>query len=394
MTLFPIVRPRLGLSISTDSACLVEIQPKWRGKAFRQLAHQPLPDGLVQLSPTKPNISDLNVLSDALGTLTKHYKKPQPIVLSLPDVCGRTALFAFNSFPKKLADREAILSWRFQQDLNLTTKNARLGFRLYEPHTLKKTMPTQPPGSTRVLATTVPNTIVEQYEMACLKAGLLPQGVGLSSLDVFDLFRSMIQKTAHTASRRSHRSARDSLFLYLAGWGFSFIAFKEGCPVFVRIKPLRLFRRQEPQLQSVQAPLAHQDPATSPGSHQPGDSTTSLSNPVPPSQNTSSASGIARMLTNELVTTLQYYLESFPSTSWDGQSLPLYIAEGIEQGTTLLPAIQEIETMLKSSTVDSPPIALLPFSDRLRKSLPKSNNLTPHTYQKALPAYASVMVFS
>jgi hypothetical protein len=100
------------------------------------------------------------------------------------------------------------------------------------------------------------------------------------------------------------------------------------------------------------------------------------------------------MLTNELVATLQYYLESFPSTAREGQSLPLYIAEGIEQGTTLLPAIQEIETMLKSGTVDSPPIALLPFSDYLRKSLPKSDNLTPHTYQKALPAYASVMVYS
>jgi hypothetical protein len=387
MTLFPIVRPRLGLSISADSACLVEIQPKWRGKAFRQLAHQPLPEGLVQLSPTKPNISDPNALSDALGALTKGYKKPQPIVLSLPDVCGRTALFEFSSFPKKLADRKAILSWRFQQDVNLPTMNTRIGFRLYEPQIPSKTKPPQPASLTRVLATSVPNTIIEQYEMACLKAGLLPLGVGLSSLDVFDLFRAMIQEATQTASRRNPRSGHESLFLYLAGWGFSFIGLREGCPTFIRVKSLRLVQRQEPPLQSVQASLAQQDPATTPGSPQLGD-------PMPISRNTSSASGTARTLTNELVATLQYYLESFQSTAWEGQTLPLYIAEGIDQGSTFLPAIQEIERMLKSSMVDFPHIALIPFSDHLKNGFPTGNTLTPYTYQKALPAYASVMVSS
>ncbi len=243
-----------------------------------------------------------------------------------------------------------------------------------------------------MLATAVSNTIIEQFELACLKAGLLPLGVGFSSLDILDLFRSTIKETSQTASRRSQGAGRESLFLYLAGWGFSFIALGEGVPAFVRVKHLRLLQRREAQLQSAPPLLAQQDPATNPGSPQLNHSMTSLEYSMPETQNQSSATEIVRMLTNELVATLQYYLESFQSTSWEGQTLPLYIAEGLEQGGTVLPAIQEIETMLKSSMGDSPQINLLTFSDHLKSILPKGDKPTPHTFKKALPAYASVMV--
>ncbi|UCE63562.1 MAG: hypothetical protein JSU59_12060 [Nitrospirota bacterium] len=394
MTLFPIAHPRLGLSITTDSVCLVEIKPTLRGRVFRQLAHQALPEGLVQLSSTKPNISDPDALSEVLRVLTKGYRKPQPIVLSLPDVAGRTALFEFKDFPKNLPDREAILNWRFQQDINLSTKNARIGFRLYEPQKQRKRKPAQSPSLRRVLATAVPNTIIEQYEMACLKAGLLPLGVGLSSLDVLDLFRAMIQETSQTATRRSQKPGRESLFLYLAGWGFSFIALREGIPAFVRVKSLRLVRPQEMPPPTVDASLMLQNPTSTLGSQPFADPKGSSGNLEPKSANVSSASGNTRMLTNELVATLQYYLESFQTTSWEGQALPLYMAEGMEQGGTLLPAIQDIESILKTSMLDSPPINLLTFSEHLKATFPAGDKLTPYTYQKALPAYASVMVSS
>ena len=394
MTLFPIVQPRLGLSITSDSVCLVEIKQTWRGKVFRRLAHHALPEGLVQLSSTKPNISDPNALSDVLKALTKGYRKPQSLVLSLPDVSGRTALFEFNEFPKNLPDREAILRWRFQQDVNLPTKNARIGFRLYDPQKQKKRNSGQSPSLRSVLATAVSNVIIEQYEMACLKAGLLPLGVGLSSLDVLDLFRAQLQKTSQAAARRNQKSGGELLFLYLAGWGFSFIALREGIPAFVRVKSLRLVRPQEIPAPSADAALPHDHPTNMVGTQPIADPKESSPNLDPETDNTSIASGKTRMLTNELVATLQYYLESFPSTSSEAQTLPLYMAEGMEQGRTFIPAIEDIEAILKTSMVDSPPINLLTFSDHLKATLPAGDTLTPYTYQKALPAYASVMVSS
>lgn len=391
MTLFPITSPRLGLSITTDSACLVEIHRKWGRKTFRRLVHHPLPDGLVKLSSGKLNIADPNTLSDTLRALTKAYKKPQPIVLSLPDVSCRTAIFEFTSFPKKPAERNAILNWRFQQDLNLPTQKARIGFRLFET---SRRIKAKQPALTKVLATAVPNTIIEQYESACLKAGLLPLGVGLSSLDVLDLLVSKIRESAQVTSRRSQHSGKNSLFLYIAGWGFSFIALKESYPAFVRVKSLKLAHPQEPSLESVQPALTNQIQTTTAELPPLTDSKPHLHQSMPQTQPPQKPTGIAKMFRNELVATLQYYLESIQSTSWVGQTLPLYIAEGLEDSAALLPAIQEIEQMLRASIVDAPSLALHSFSESLRNSFPKDETPTPQTYPKALPAYASVMVSS
>ena len=394
MTLFPLTPPRLGLSITTDSACLVEIQRTWREKVFRELTLQPLPANLIQLSPTKPNISDTKALGEALAKLSKRFKKPQPIVLSLPDICGRTALFEFTAFPKKPADQEAILSWRFQKDLNLSTKNARIGFKVFAPQSGKSMTSAPDSAVTRVLATTFQETVIGQYELACLEAGLLPLEVGLASLDVFDFCRLMIQGSDPSTSQQNFGSSLDSFFLYLAGWGFSFIAFRNNYPVFVRVKSLRLHRSQEPHVHAEGASLGEENSMTLSESTQVTDTTTPPGDPPPIEQDTLSTKDAARMVTNELVATLQYYLESFPSSTREGKTLPLFFAEGLERGTTFLSEIQEIESMLKSSMVDPPSLTLIPLPDRLRKSLPSKLASTPHTHPRAVPAYASVMVAS
>ena len=236
-----------------DSISLVEIRRKWRSGTFRRCAQEPLPPGLLQLSPARPNITDIKAFSDILRVLSKGIKPSQPIVLSLPDLCARTAVFEFTSFPKKPVEQEAILSWRFQQDLNLSTTNTRLAYHVYEPQKSKHSLSHDKTHTTRVFATTIQHTIIEQYEQACLQAGLLPIAVGLSSLDVFDLYRSTIQGTMQAASNRSALSSRESFFLYLTDWGFSFIAFRDHYPMFVRVKSLRLPRidqRPAPQTSS------------------------------------------------------------------------------------------------------------------------------------------------
>ena len=98
------------------------------------------------------------------------------------------------------------------------------------------------------------------------------------------------------------------------------------------------------------------------------------------------------IVANELVATFQYYFESFPTTSWEGTTLPLFFAEGVQQGATLLPDIQEIEQMLKSSMADPPPIAIISLPDRLTKHVHANSRISPHMGLNALPAYASVMV--
>ena len=394
MTLFPIARPSLGLSITNDSVSLVEIQRKWRGGTFRRIAQETLPSDVIQFSPAKPNIMDLKAFSESLRLLVKGLKPPQPIALSLPDLCARMAALEFSSFPKKPAEREAILSWRFQQDFNISTTNSRLAYSVYDPQKSKKTLPKENGNVIRVFATAIQHAIIEQYEEACLQAGLLPLTVGISSLDVFDLYRQTIQESIDTASNRSSLSSTELFFLHLTDWGFFFSAFRDNFPVFVRAKSLRFLRADQhspdqessDEFGSPQASAVLDQDVT-----QASDAPDHAREHILDKEN-SFAPGASVMVANELVATFQYYFESFPTTTWEGKTLPLFFAEGVQHGATLLPDIQEIEQMLKSSMADPPPIAIISLPDRLTKHVHANINISPHRRLNALPAYASVMV--
>ena len=393
MTLFPIARPSLGLSITTESVSLVEIQRKWRGGTIRRIAQEPLPSGVIQFSPAKPNIIDTKAFSESLRLLVKGLKAPQPIALSLPDLCARMAALEFTSFPKKPVEREAILSWRFQQDFNISTTNSRLAYSVYEPKKSKKTLPNESGSVIRVFATSIQHAIIEQYEELSLQAGLLPLTVGIASLDVFDLYRQIIQESIDTASNRSSLSSTELFFLHLTDWGFFFIAFRDNFPVFVRAKSLRF-----PQADQHSPVPEHSGevgtPQTSAISDQDVTQTSDSQDPAGEhsgDKEKSFAPGASMMVANELVATFQYYFESFPTTTWEGTTLPLFFAEGVHHGATLLPGIQEIEQMLKSSMADPPPIAIISLPDRLTKHVHANSSLSPQMGLNALPAYASVM---
>ena len=393
MILFPVTRPCLGLSVTPNSAYLVEIQRTWWGPSFRRLAQQFLPPDLIHLSPSKPNISSIKDLVENFQSLLKKIKRPQPIALCLPDLCARTTVFEFSSFPKKKTEREAILSWRFQQDLNLSTQKARIAHRLYQPATPRKNSLNAEKSSLRVLATAMQQDIIEQYEQACFDVGLLPVSVGLAGLDVFDMYRQSLQKALGAASNRSHIIGGESLFLFLAEWGFSFIALREGCPVFLRIKSLRL-----PRIDSRKADRAISDEDHSMPGQPKNENTTGA--PIDPGSSqeesehmTGGYASLASMtIAKELVATIQYYFESIGPQIGTSKSLPLFFAEGVDQGKSLLPTGQQVEDMLTASMSHPPAVAIIPVSDNKVDQSHGGKALLHQGNRTALPAFASVMV--
>ncbi len=223
MALFPIRRPHIGLSISHRMVCAVEIgrdwRSGWRGLRLRQCRSRELSTELVRPSATEPNVSNVTALSDQLQALLDG-RRSLSVALSLSDLCGRVALFDFETLPSKAAEREALLRWRFQQDLNVPAADVRLAYRVF------RAGPTQ----FRVLAAVVRLDILDQYERACEEAGLWPVSVGMASFRLFDLCRPAIK-----AATRS-----DELFFAHTGEGcFSFVALRRGVPVFLRVKPVR-----------------------------------------------------------------------------------------------------------------------------------------------------------
>jgi hypothetical protein len=254
-TLFPIQRPRLGLAIDAGTLSLLESQRGWRrgwrDTDVRLCRTRSLPAGLVNLSATELNVKDVTALAREVRALwgdSRATSRVASVALSLPDLCARVALFEFEVWPSKPAERDALLRWRFQKDRGMAATGARLAFRVFPPR------PGAPAGGTdkthRVLAAAIQGSIIEQYEQVCEEAGLIPVSLGVASLRLFDLCRPVMAAAQGRVQSDAPASGQapgpltgtdpsEFFFLHVAQAGFSFFALRHDCPVFYRIKPLR-----------------------------------------------------------------------------------------------------------------------------------------------------------
>jgi hypothetical protein len=233
MNLLPMKRPTVGLCIRAHSLSAVELERDWRtgwrAKRVRRAAERPLPVGLVRPSSTELNITDVAKLADEIQMLVDR-AGPTAVSLGLPDACARTVLFDFDTLPTKPDECAALIRWRFQKELNVSADAGRLGYHVF------RLVPGQSSsGPARVLATVVRRPIIEQYEQVCEKATLMPAGMGLTSLALFDFCRPLMQQTL--TRRPAHDSVPDELFFgAIADDGFSLFAIRQGVLVFVRMK--------------------------------------------------------------------------------------------------------------------------------------------------------------
>lgn len=227
MTLYPIRRPRLGVHIDPQALTVVEVGRDWHrggyGLRLNDCRQLTLPTGLLRLSSTEPNILDMqamtNHLVEALGRRGRRC-----LTLSLPDHCARIALFDFETLPQKPSEIDGLLRWRLQKDLNMPAGQTRMQYRVFRPASGAGKVENQ---LIRVLVAAVREDIVSQYEQLCEAVGAIPVSIGLSSLALLGWWRSLM--TDHPT---------EALFLHATDCGFTFMAFREGCPAFLRSKGL------------------------------------------------------------------------------------------------------------------------------------------------------------
>lgn len=235
MTLWPVSPPRLELNLTARTISMVPLRrdwwPGWGGRRLRRSCSWPLPKGLVRLSASERNVSDVPALVheirsflDRLGGRTAR-SRCIPVSLTLPDLCARMALFDFDTLPRKRDECETLLRWRLQQEFTLPPAGLRLGYRLCRA---------TPP---RVLVVAVRDEIAAQYEQACEEAGCVPVSIDLSSLRLFDLCRPAMLATAASSDKGAR--VDDLFFAHLTQDCFVFIALNRGLPAFLRLKPCR-----------------------------------------------------------------------------------------------------------------------------------------------------------
>lgn len=369
MNLLPLTNPTWGLSVFEDALCFVEIKKGWRQRSFQQLKRMPLPSGMVKLSSAKPNILQTTEFIELLRQAAQSLKTPLPVALSLPDLCARTSIFEFSQFPRKPHEQRALLNWRFQQELKLNTSESRLAYGTYVPLP-RPGGPTQPqPDRVQVLGAAIRNEIAEQFEHACLEADLLPVSVGIAGLDIFDLYQGTLEEMLETEYRRTPASFPGGLFLYLTHWGFTFLAFKDGSPQFIRTKAINIRQdtsREEPGTQGII--------------------------PSPPLRSAVYPPYTKVKVAKEILATIQYYLETFPPDTPKPTSINVFICTNLEQSGTLLPSAEQLNHTLTACDYPDTTLQLTTLSSHDPIHAKSTLSLSDAEAGSVLPGFARLRV--
>lgn len=393
MNLFPMNQPTLALSISEDALCLVGVKKSWRTTSLQQVKQVSLPAGVIQLSSAKPNILNMEAFVEQLRILFETCQQPISIALSLPDLCARTCAFDFTKFPTKPSEQTALLNWRFKQDLKLDTTLSRLAYQVYVPTSLANSSTHDNSETVRVLGTVIRNEIVEQFESACLDANLIPASVSIAGLDIFDFYQQNIQEILKADDKHDSVSSTGAMFLFMSHWGFTFFACNDGCPTFVRTKaiPIRPTVNREPANDSLGRQENQEDVA-----HNQVDSMqstfASIDEQAAERVITPYPSETMTKVENEILATLQYYLETFSQDGATSSSTHLFFVTDLEHGHMLLPTSDHIQQTAQVSGLTTSPIQFTQFSYTTQFKSRGSRSIQESNIWSALSGYASLRV--
>ena len=393
MNLFPINQPTMALSISEEALHLVQVKRSWRRTTLQEAKRVPLPSGVIRLSSAKPNIENMETFVEQLGILAEPLKKPISISLSLPDLCARTSVFDFSTFPTKKKEQTALLNWRFQQDLKLDISQSRLSYAVYVPTSLANASKQENPEKVKVLGTAIRNEIVEQYERACLDLNLMPVSVSIAGLDIFDLYQRTIQDVLEVEDRRTANPSSGGMFFFISHWGFTFFAFHEGCPSFVRTKAITI--RPDSSHASWDTSISGSEKQENVLPKGGEDAQLVIDSPGLRNEDSSThpySSYTAAKVEKEILATLQYYLETFSQNETIPSVANLFIVSDLEQGHMLLPTSEHLQQTAKVSGVSVSDIQVTQLSYSTHFNKQESRFAQESYIWSALPGFASLRV--
>ncbi len=232
-------RPRRCLKIGPDEFVWAEVGRAWTGRRHDRCLVRSVEPGVIRLSPAEPNLVNLAAVQDIVRGLVGPARRlqvvgqvrtppvPVPIVLLLPDVCVRTAVFELERLPWKREERDALVRWRFGQDHLFPLTGARIGYQVLPPIAGKELS-----KRTTVMAMALHEEVLRQYEALCDACNLVPVEVTTPTVQLCNLW---LEKSV-PPGRRS--VVPDALWVSLMDRTFTVLAFHRGRLSFTRSKLL------------------------------------------------------------------------------------------------------------------------------------------------------------
>ena len=122
----------------------------------RRMTRAGLSAGLLQPSPTQPNLSDTREVGRCLGKLRETLGNGGRWGLLIPDAAARVNILRFETLPAKSAEVESLLRWRIRESLGFAPGEARLSYQVTHREA----------ESVEMLIVAVRDSVLAQYEAA------------------------------------------------------------------------------------------------------------------------------------------------------------------------------------------------------------------------------------
>jgi hypothetical protein len=215
--------PAAAVEIAPDMITGIRVErDRRRGRHLvRAAACVDVPAGAIEASLHRPNIVDAFAVGRALDEVLKAIAPGEHRVsLLLPDHVARVSIINFAALPATRRELVEMVRFRMAKGLPFKAEEAALDL-----------MPLSAIGATSagaVLAVFMHRPILEQYEALLTGRGYWPGLVGLSTLELFNLFRGRLEPGAHE---------RDLLVLNLTRHYLALLILSEERIIFYRCKP-------------------------------------------------------------------------------------------------------------------------------------------------------------
>lgn len=228
-------RPHRCLKFGTDWLGWAECE-SWCGRLRQRYAMSPLQGGAIKSSPTVDNVSQASILAPQIRALTGVEGKrptkrgafwselPRRIAIVLPDTAVRTAVLQLDQVPTRREERDALIRWRLGQEQIFPLTNAKVVSQVFGGHG------EGPEHRYTVLAVAIQESILRQYESLCESVSLIPSEVGITSLQLVDLWKRISGGTGWVR--------HDLLWITVSDRSLTIMIFQRGQIVFYRCKLL------------------------------------------------------------------------------------------------------------------------------------------------------------
>jgi hypothetical protein len=212
---------RTGLDLAPDAITLVRVRARGHRRVVVEQRSEPLPDGVVTVSPVERNIVDEAAFERALRAVAG--RRGGPVSVVLPDPVARVGLFDVASAPARPDEFDRLVRWHLEKAFAVELGAARVTSQRFR-------RPDGEPG-VRILGSAVAQPVISQYENMLARVGFEPEVIDLGLFHRFNLFRARMTDAA--------RPGQHFIVLMVTVSALSLLVVDAGCPAYIRIKGMR-----------------------------------------------------------------------------------------------------------------------------------------------------------